>query len=103
MSDRPRYWLDLPNPEPPTRAAWLRHRLAEAASFLRPRAPDPWTQPTTSEEEWIRLSEQALGPLPRPAEFPRQEGGARSGVPNAREPASKSESHSPKAAQAAAH
>lgn len=100
MSERPRYWLDLPDPEPPTRAAWLRHRLAEAASLLRPRADaDPWAQPRTSEEEWIRLSEQALGPLPRPADLP-QERKARSATPNARKPARKPTAYSPRTARA---
>lgn len=102
MSERPRYWLDLPDPEPPTRAAWLRHRLMEAASFLLPGAAhDPWTQPRLSEEEWIRLSEQALGPLPRAADVP-QERKARSAAPNARESARKPEAYSPGAARSGA-
>ena len=99
MSERAGYWVDEPFPAPPTRLAWLRHRLTEAARLLAAAQPDPWTQPRTSEEEWIRLSEQALGRLPRPADLP-QEREARSARPNAREPARKPKAYSPKATAA---
>lgn len=67
MSERPTYWLDLPDAESPTRLAWLRHRIRQAASFygLREEAPGE-LRAKVPEEEWIRLSEMALGPLPRP-------------------------------------
>ncbi|MGE4243219.1 hypothetical protein [Ramlibacter sp.] len=98
MSERPDYWRDLPPPEPPTRLAWLRHRARAAADLLRTPAPepDPWMQPRVPEEEWIRLSEQALGPLPRQADIP-QERKARSAAPNARQHARKPVAYSPKA------
>lgn len=103
MSERPDYWLDEPQPEPPTRLAWLRHRLRAAAALLgRPADPDPWTQPRTTEEEWIRLSEKALGPLPRPADIP-QERKARSAAPNAQKAARKPKAYSPRSARAGAH
>lgn len=65
MSERPRYWLDRGPSVSPGRLASLRRRLREAASALGPSRLDA-QQPRTTEEEWIRLSEQALGPLPRP-------------------------------------
>lgn len=97
MSERPDYWVDEPRPAAATRLAWLRHRLEEAARLLGATDPDPWAQPRTSQEEWIRLSEQALGPLPRPADMP-QEREARSSAPNARQPARKPKAYSPRAA-----
>lgn len=98
MSERPRYWLDLRHPEPPSRAAWLRHRCREAAAYLRSRHEDPWTQPRTPEEEWIRLSEQALGRLPRPEKPEGQkQAQARSAPPNPPRPARKPKAYSPKA------
>ena len=93
MSERPAYWLDLPSPEPPTRLAWLRHRLAEAAArlgFFLP--PDP--APRVSYEEWTRLSEMALGPLQHRDDFAvRRE--ARPAAPDSRKSASKPQASSP--------
>lgn len=101
MSERPRYWLDRDDPEPPTRAAWLRHRWRQVAALLR-READPWNQPRTPEEEWIRLSEQALGPLPRPSDIP-QERKARSAEALAPETARKPAASSPTATGVCAH
>lgn len=92
MAERPNYWLDLPAPPPPTRGAWLRHRITEAAAYfgMAQLADSP---APLSEEEWIRLSEMALGPLPRP-EKPGPKRKARPASPDAREPARKPEAHS---------
>lgn len=64
MAERPTYWLDLPEAEPPSRLAWLRHRAREAASLLGVRIEDPWKKAGNADAEWRRLSEIALGPLP---------------------------------------
>lgn len=79
MSERPTYWIDLEPPEAPTRAAWLRHRAREFATWLH--LAERKRDPQITEEEWIRLSEQALGPLPRPTPPPKK--AARSAKPNA--------------------
>ena len=68
MSERPRYWLDRGPSMAPSRLASLRRRLREAASALGAPRLDARPQSRTTEEEWIRLSEQALGPLPRPSD-----------------------------------
>lgn len=91
MAERPTYWFDLPEPEPPTRAAWLRHRIHEAASWLH--LARRKSEPEVSEGEWITLSEQALGPLPRPAPKPGKQ--ARSATPNAWGSARKPSAYSP--------
>lgn len=92
MAERPTYWFDLPDPEPPSRLAWLRHRAREAACRLG-LAETPAERERVTQEEWIRLSEIALGPLPRP-EKPRKK--ARPASPDAREPARKPKAYSPK-------
>lgn len=94
MAERPNYWLELPDPPPPTRAAWLRHRVAEAAAYFGMALPAD-SPARVSEEEWIRLSETALGPLPRPEKAPRKRE-ARPAPPDAREPARKPEAYSQK-------
>lgn len=94
MAERPNYWLDLPDPPPPTRASWLRHRIAEAAAYFGIASPVEAPAPV-SEEEWIRLSEMALGPLPRPEpEKPSPKREARPASPDARQPARKPEAYS---------
>lgn len=66
MSERPRYWLDRGPSMSPSRLSALRRRLREAASEMGASRLDGKRRPRTTQEEWIRLSEQALGPLPRP-------------------------------------
>lgn len=96
MSEHPTYWMDLPDPEPPTRLAWLRHRLREAASYLGVAPSEPAPAPRVSEEEWTRLSETALGPLPRRGDFAQREE-ARPAAPDSRKTASKPAASSPAA------
>lgn len=98
MRERPTYWLDLPEPEPPTRAAWMRHRALEFASWLH--LARSKSEPEVSEEEWIALSEQALGPLPRPVLNSGTH--ARSATPNAQGSARKPPAYSPEPAGQAA-
>ena len=88
MSEHPTYWTDLPDPEPPTRLAWLRHRLREAASYFGVAQSEPAPALRVSEEEWVRLSEMALGPLPRQGDFAQREE-ARPAAPDSRNTASK--------------
>jgi hypothetical protein len=63
-------YLALPDPPPPTRAAWLRHCLAEAVERLaqasKRRAP-PWPDPSerVPERAWSRLADSALKPAPK--------------------------------------
>jgi hypothetical protein len=92
MAERPDYWMDL-DPPALTRGAWLRHRVAEAAACLGLHLPESSRAPV-SEEEWIRLSEMALGPLPRPKRA-RPKAKARPTEPDARKPARKPEASSP--------
>lgn len=94
MSEREDYWRDLPPPEPPTRLAWLRHRLREAARLLGAPPPDPWQEARPTHADWTRLSEQALGPLLKPGDYADRRQ-ARSAAPNAREPAREPAAHSP--------
>lgn len=94
MSERPDYWQTLPPPEPPTRMAWLRHRLRQAAALVGAAQPDPNAEPRLSHAEWTRLSEQALGPLPQPGDYADRKQ-ARSATPNARKPARKPAAYSP--------
>jgi hypothetical protein len=95
MSERPLYWLQLPEIEPPTRAAWLRHRAREFATWLH--LAERKRDPQITEEQWIALSEQALGPLPRPERTPPKK--PRSATPNAgksaRKPAAYSQERAP--------
>lgn len=96
MSERPTYWLDLPDPEPPTRASWLRHRTREFATWLH--LAERKRDERVSQEEWIALSEQALGPLPRPEpERPakRQPSKSRPAKPDAANTARKPAAYSP--------
>ena len=100
MSERPTYWLDLPDPDAPTRMAWLRHRVRQAASYFGVREEDcRELRAKVPEEEWIRLSEMALGPLPRPAKTPKQRTNAakkqaRPATPDARKTAREPKAHS---------
>lgn len=94
MSERPTYWADVPQPEPPTRLAWLRHRMRQAASYFGVSPPEPTRFPRVGAEEWTRLSEVALGPLQRRGDFvQRQE--ARPAEPDSRNTASKPTASSP--------
>ena len=102
MAERATYWRDLGPLGQPTRMAWLRHRLQEArrALGIEPvEVPEPTER--TSEEEWIRLSETALGPLPR-REHTDVRTEARPAAPDARKsarkPAAYSQSKTAKAA-----
>jgi hypothetical protein len=97
MSERPTYWMDLPEIEPPTRAAWLRHRAREFATWLG--VAENKAELKVSQEEWIRLSESALGPLPRPARRkPKNERATSDGAREAaKKPAAKAESMEPSA------
>lgn len=66
--ERQRYWEELERPQLPTRDAWLRHRARECLAFLRwPRKAEIETRPP--DEEWIRLFEAEVGPLPRRERF----------------------------------
>ena len=94
MAEHPNYWMDLPDPEPPTRLAWLRHRMHEAASYFGCAQPVPVPEPQVSDEEWTRLSEMALGPFPRRGDFVQKEE-ARPAMPDSRNTASKPPASSP--------
>ncbi len=64
LSERLQYWADLQPAEPPSRLAWLRHRLREAQDFFGIGEPlrRPWEAARTPAEEWSRLFEEAVGP-----------------------------------------
>lgn len=94
MSERPDYWTDLGPPEPPTRLAWLRHRLRQAAALVGVQTPDPWSSPHVPQAEWTRLSEEALGPLLKAGDYADRKQ-ARSSAPNARTTARKPAAYSP--------
>ena len=93
MRENPTYWMDLPDAEPLTRAAWLRHRAREFATWLH--LAKSKVEPKVSEEEWIALSETALGPLPRPGAAAQKK--ARPAKPDARKSAREPPAHSPAA------
>lgn len=93
MSERPRYWLDRGSSMSAGRLASLRRRLREAAAAMGASRLDGKRQPRATEEEWIRLSEQALGPLPRPpvADQPLETSQATLVAPDASQPSLEAE------------
>lgn len=66
LSERLQYWADLQPVEPPSRLAWLRHRIREAQEFFGIGEPlrKPWEAARTPAAEWSRLFEEAVGPEP---------------------------------------
>lgn len=60
MAENASYWLDLPDPQPLTRQAWVRHKIKELVELLwsltNPTA-NPWQGDRIPESEWIRLYE----------------------------------------------
>lgn len=69
LSERLQYWADLKPAEPPTRLAWLHHRLREAQDFFGIGEPllRPWEVARPPAAAWSRLFEEAVNPGPADA------------------------------------
>lgn len=69
LGEPPEQWATLPDPPVPTRAAWLRHLIAQGLNRMRDcgsRGASAWPDASerVSEAEWTRLGESAFGPDP---------------------------------------
>lgn len=64
MSERARYWTDLASASQPTRAAMLRHRIAECFGLLRLLACEKsldWPSDRIPESAWRKAADEVFG------------------------------------------
>lgn len=70
MSERPDYWTDLGDAPWPSRASFLRHRIAELIGLLKALSPHPtpaWPSERVAEAVWRGAVEDAFGAASFPA------------------------------------